>query len=112
MPIQKTYLVKIYDQDGTTLLKKFTSDRPDDSSAMCVKNAPTFATRINGAQGECVLDIKAPFDDFSEGTTIDFMNVVKIYAITIDDSVTPPTQAVTLIYTGFMSKYEPYIESG
>lgn len=106
--IAKSFLAKVYDQDGTTLRKVLTSDRPDSGSGMHLKSIPTFTTRINGGQGECVLDVKTPFDDFEEGTTIDFMNIAKIYAVTIEDL----TQTTTLIYTGFISRYEPYIEAG
>src|SRR4051794_38795780 len=110
MSVQRVFNVKVYDQDGSSLLLNLTTERPDDATAMFLKNTPAFSNRINGGQGECVLDVKAPFDDFSEGTSIDFMNVVKIYSVTINTSVTPPTQTTTLIYTGYVSRYEPYIE--
>src|SRR5262245_40140998 len=112
MAIQKSFVVKIYDQDGTTALKTLTSDRPDDQTLPYLKNTPGFTSRINGGQGELVLDLAYPFDNFSEGTTVDYMNIVKLYAVVLDDSTSPATQTSTLIYTGFVSRFEPYIESG
>src|SRR5207253_1237947 len=76
------------------------------------KNVPNFRTRINGGQGECVLDLKAPFDNFDEGTTVKFLNIVKVYAIVVDTTVSPRTQTSTLIYTGYISRYAPYIDNG
>ena len=111
MPIQRVYNIKVYSNDNSTLLKNLTTERPDDQTAMFCKNVPQFKTRIGGGQGECVLDINAPFDNFAEGTVINFMNVVRIYSVTINTSVSPPTQTTTLIYTGYISRYEPYIDS-
>src|SRR5205085_4033295 len=48
--------------------------------------------------------------DFDEGTTIDFMNIVRIYAVKVDTDAL--TQQEDLIYTGFISKYESYTEGG
>jgi hypothetical protein len=110
MPIQKQYTVKIFDQDGTTFLKNLTSDRPANLDLPYLKNVPSFKSLINGGFGECVLDLAFPFDDFEEGTTIDFMNIVKIYAVKTD--IETLEQTVDLIYTGYMSKYDPYIEPG
>src|SRR4051812_3834905 len=111
MSLQRVFNVKIFAPDGTTLQKNLTTERPDDLTAMFLKNSPAFRSRINGGQGECVLDVNAPFDNFSEGTVITFMNIVRIYSVTINTSVSPPTQTVTLIYTGFVSRIEPYIDS-
>ncbi len=111
MPIQKPFLIKVYAQDGTTLRTNLTTDRPE-GTGMHVKNDVNFTDRINSGQGQLILDIKTPFDSFGEGTTIDFMNIVKVYSVVVDDSTATPTQTSTLIYTGFMSRYEPYIEAG
>lgn len=101
MPLQRQYLAKVFDKDGSTFLKNFTTGRNGK-----IKNVPTFSARVNGGYGECVLDLNLPFDDFDEGTSIEFMNIVKIYAVTIESK----TQTETLIYTGFISEYEPYID--
>lgn len=112
MSLQKTFLVKIFDQDGTTLQKVLTTDRPEVGSAMHLKNVPTYGERINGIQGEMVLDVKAPFDDFEEGISIEFVNIARVYAIVRDDSGSTPSQTSTLIYTGYISMYTPYIQEG
>jgi hypothetical protein len=106
MSVQKSFIIKIFDQDGSTFLKSLTSDKPADDSLPYVKNTPDFPSYINGGLGECVLDLAYPFDDFDEGGVVDFMNIVEIFA------VTPIYPLGTLIYSGFMSKYDPYIESG
>lgn len=108
MATKKSFIVKIYASDGSTLRKVLTNERPSDTSLPYLKNVPQFRSRINGGFGECVLDLAYPFDDFSEGTVVDFMNIVKIYAVVNNAG----TQTSTLIYTGFISKYTPYIESG
>src|SRR4051812_568101 len=104
----KKYLVKIYEQDGTTIIKTLSTEKPADGS-MHVKNVPSFRTTINGGQGELVLDLEAPFDSFSEGTVVKHMNVVRVYAVVVDGVAI--SQATTLIYTGFMSQYEAYLEA-
>src|SRR4051812_25770709 len=108
--LSRRYRVEVYDQDGTSPLRTLTGDRPLDSSLLCLKNSPTFTARTDGGYGELVLDLKAPFDDFEEGTTVNFMNVVKVYAVVRDESAL--AQSETLIYTGFMSRYEPYLQGG
>lgn len=102
MALQKQWLIKIYGRDGTTLKKTVVWDT--------VKSKPTFSCRINGGYGECVLDLTGTsfkFDNFGEGTIIDFTFIVDIYEA-------DPTNAATgrRIYRGFISKYEPYIEQG
>ena len=91
MAQQKQFTIKIYDQDGTTFLKNIVKP----------KNIPTFTSTLNGGYGQCILDLNLAFDDFDEGASINFMNMVKIYALTIDSKV----QSETLIYTGFISQY-------
>lgn len=96
MLITKKFTIKIYDSDGTTFLRTL---KPSE-----VLNNPTFTSQINGGFGQCVLDLALPFDDFGEGTTITFMNIVKIYAIDSDNTLG------RLIYTGFISAYTPYLK--
>lgn len=97
MLINKKFSIKIYDSDGTTFLRTL---KPSE-----VLNTPTFTSQINGGFGQCVLDLALPFDDFDEGVSIDFMNIVKIYAIDSDNTLG------RLIYTGFISAYSPYLEA-
>lgn len=100
MPNGKSFLVKIFGSNGTTFIKNVPS------GAGGLKNLPTFSSKINGGLGELVLDLDFPFDDFGEGTTIAFMNVVDLY---VTDAENPRGRRV---YRGFISRYEPYIESG
>lgn len=95
--MRKRYQVKIYDLDGT--YRKTLSPK-------IVKNNVTFTSLINGGQGVCVLDLALPIDDFGEGDYIDHMKVMRIYQVDEDNSVTP-----RLIYTGWVSQYEPYFSA-
>ena len=100
MAQQKEYNIKIYDQDGTTFITSVTGKQ--------VSNDIQFKSVLNGGFGECVLEFTGEdyrFDSFNEGTIINFMNIVKIYAVSSDY----PTG--TLIYIGYISKYEPFILS-
>lgn len=101
MPLQKEYNIKIYNQDGTTFVTSV--------SGAQIANEIQFSSKLNGGFGQCILEFVGDdykFDSFGEGTTIDFMNIVKIYAVSANN----PTG--TLIYVGYMSKYEPFIEIG
>ncbi len=108
MSVTKHFVAQIYDQDGSTLLRTLTTEMPLDTTLPHLKSVPTFSTRINGGQGECVLDINFPFDNFEEGSTVNFMNIVKLYCVKVDRSAASQTQ--TLLYTGFVSKYDTYVE--
>lgn len=106
--LEKKYTIQVYDQDGETLLRTLTTERPLDLSLMFCRNVPAFRSQINGGFGECVLDLNAEFDDFDEGDTVDFMNVVRIYAVVTD--LDTRSQTETLIYSGFTSRYEAFID--
>lgn len=92
----KKFTVKIYQNDGVTFIRSL---KPSE-----VKGVPSFTSQINGGFGQCVLDLNLPFDDFGEGTDIDFMYIVKIYATDEDNTLG------RLIYSGFISSYKPYID--
>jgi hypothetical protein len=89
MPIRKQFNVKVYDQDGTTLIRTLSLKKSDDSSLPFQKNPVSFSARMNGGLGECVIDL---------------------FAVVTDTDAR--TQAVTRIYKGFVSRYEPFIEAG
>lgn len=97
MQQNKRFTVKIYDTDGTTIIKTL--------QPSVIKNVPSFTSQINGGFGQCVLDLNLPFDDFGEGSDIDFMYIAKIY---VGDMANPLGR---LVYTGFISAYQPYIEA-
>jgi len=93
----KSYSLKIYGFDGT-YIKTIKSDQ--------IMSDPKFNSKTKGGQGQCLIDINLPYDDFDEGVSIKGMNVVKIYER--DDVFNK--QAV-LIYTGFISQYTPYVKA-
>ncbi len=93
--MNKKFVIKIYDKAGTYI----TTLKPS-----VVKSIPAFQSQINGGFGQCVLDLNLPFDDFGEGSTIAFMNIVKIYVM---DENYPLGR---LVYTGFISAYAPYLD--
>ncbi len=95
--MEKAYNVQILAQDGTTAIRTIPAKQ--------IKNPPSFRSQINGGFGECVLDVNLPFDDFEEGSVIDFMRIVDIYCV---DAANPRGRR---IYRGFISQYEPYLEA-
>ena len=100
MALQKQWNVKVYGQDGVTLKLNV----PPSNLA----SNPSFTTRINNGQGECVLDLVGPsfkFDSFGEGTTLAFSFVVEIWCV---DANNPLGRR---IYKGYVSRIEPYFEA-
>lgn len=95
MAYQKRYVVKILGKNGTDFKKNI----PHGS----IRNVPTFPSRINGGLGECVIDYKAPFDDFGEGTIIEVGFIMEVWA---HDTNYPLGRR---IYQGAIQEYEPYI---
>ncbi len=96
--MQKKYAVKIYSINGTYIKTLNPKKEMVDIR---------FTSRINGGQGQCILEVALPFDNFDEGVSIAHTNIVKIYEI---DEVNSPTPR--LIYTGFISQYAPYFRAG
>lgn len=95
---QKQYTVKIFDKlDDTTFVKNM--------APILLKEVPTFKAKINAGLGETVIDFNLPFDDFDEGVSIDFMNIVEIFVIDEDNPLG------RRIHKGFISKYTPYINA-
>jgi hypothetical protein len=91
----KKFLAKIYARNGSTISLNIPHEK--------IRNLPTFSDRINGGMGECVIDYVVPFDDFGEGSTIDYQYVLDLYAF---DSENPLGRR---IYRGTIQEYEPYI---
>jgi hypothetical protein len=91
----KSYSLKIYGFDGT-YIKTIKSNQ--------IMSDPKFNSKTKGGQGQCVIDLNLPFDDFDEGVSIKGMNVVKIFER--DDIF---NQTPVLIYTGFISQYKPFV---
>jgi hypothetical protein len=107
MSVNKQFFAKVYANDNATLVKNLAFDVPADGS-VSVKNPPTFNHTINSGMGECVLDLDTSWDDY-DTSVVSPMNVVKLYAVVIDDVAR--TQTSYLIYTGYMSRAEPYTEA-
>lgn len=99
MANQKQYTIKIFNQDGSTFLSNIA---PDEIAA-----TPTFNSRINGGFSEMKINLRGDrfkFDSFSEGTNVDFLNIV---TLTVIDEDNPRGRT---IYKGWISQYEPYID--
>ena len=94
--MQKSYTAKIYNLAGSIV--KTINPRT-------INNEVSFSSTINAGQGQCMIDLSLPMDDFGEGTNIKNMNFVRIYEA--DDENSPEPR---LIYTGFISQYVPYFQ--
>ena len=88
------FTIKIYNNDGSTYLGNILPNE--------LLSYPQWSSIVNGGQGQCVLDLNRPFDDFGEGVTIQHGNIFRIY---INDEVSPLGR---LIYTGVVSQYVSY----
>lgn len=88
------FTIKIYNNDGSTYLGSISPNE--------LLSYPRWSSVINGGQGQCVLDLNRPFNDFGEGVTIRHGNIFKIY---INDEASPLGR---LIYTGVVSQYVSY----
>lgn len=77
-----------------------------------IKNfPPKFTERINGGYGQLTIDLQGDdwkFDDFSDGTDIQFFNYIQVYAVKVNP--TTLVQTDTLIYGGFLTRYRAYID--
>lgn len=96
--MQKSYTVKIYSLAGVYIKT---------ANPLQITNEVRFSSKINGFQGQCVIELALPIDDFDEGASIKLMNIVRIYEA---DDVNSP--APRLIYTGFISQYTPFFDEG
>jgi hypothetical protein len=92
--MQKQYTAKVYSLAGT-YLATFNPKQ--------IASEIRFSSKLSGGQGECILDLNLPIDDFGEGTTIAQMNIVRIYECDDTFNTSP-----VLVYTGFISKYSPF----
>ncbi len=89
----KTYFAKIYESNGDYIdtLKGF--------------NFSGFRKQINGGLGELVLSIPKKFDDFEENYIVKLNNKIEVWCADSDTG----TDGLK-IYSGFISRYEPYID--
>lgn len=97
MAVKKHFQFKVYDSAGTFV---------DNISPDIIASDPKFPSEMNGGFGECVITLKVPFDDFREGTFVDYGNLIKVYEF---DSA---NVAGRLIYSGVVTSYRPTAEIG
>ncbi len=94
--MKKRYLYKIYDDAGAFL--RTWGD---------VVSEPQFTADINGAFSELTVKVARNVFDFGENTDIKYGNRLKLYVFDGDSG-----QNGTLIFSGFISRYEPVIDGG
>lgn len=91
---EKAYLWKIYDSAGN-----FITTWKD------VISNPEFSWEINGGFSELVVDLARSVFSFGENSDVDYGNQLKLYVFDRDSG-----ENGTLIYSGFISRYEPVME--
>lgn len=69
-----------------------------------------FTKEINGGLGECVIKLARKFDDYGEYFDVKLNNEVQIKITDKDTANTADKEK--LIYSGYISKYEPWVEGG
>jgi len=69
-----------------------------------------FTKEINGGLGECVIKLARKFDDYGEYFDVKLNNEVQIKITDKDTAET--SEKEKLIYSGYISKYEPWVEGG
>lgn len=69
-----------------------------------VINDPQYRTLINGSDGEMVIRLARPYDDFGEGIDVVLNNTVEVWCY---DKESPNGQ---LMYRGFISGYIPTLQ--
>ena len=70
-----------------------------------VINEISFENTINGGLGQLILDTALKIDNFGQGNTIDFNNIIEIY-------LTDEFNTAKLIYKGYVTAYNPYLKTG
>jgi len=70
-----------------------------------VINKPSFLYSLNGGLGELVLSLERSLDNYGEGTDLDFNYKIEVY---VSDNFNDEK----LIYTGFISSFNPYYRHG
>jgi hypothetical protein len=95
---KKRIYYKIYDQHGVDLNYHW-EDAVFES----------FKKSINGGYGECVINLPRKFDDFGENEDVRLNNRVNIYVVDGDLASGSEGQ---IIYSGFISRYIPFIQGG
>jgi len=92
----KKFFHKIYDKNGV-YLKTWSTE---------IINVPSFKMVINSGLGEMTIKLARPFGNFGEDNDVAFRNRVETY---ISDK---EAQNGRLIYSGYISDYQPVLEGG
>ena len=87
--MNKSFLIKIYDDTGVTLQKTLTK----------VKNIPSWNVNLNGVYGDTSIELNESFDNIPSYATLN--NIVLIYEVSDDY----PTGK--LVYKGYISEIRP-----
>ncbi len=93
----KKVFFKIFNSSGELIVENWTD-----------ANFVGFTKRINGGLGLCKIELGREFDDFGEFDDIKLGNEVQVW-VHDDDS---EDDFGTLIYSGYISSYEPTLENG
>jgi hypothetical protein len=94
--IAKRFVYKIYSSTGMYI-----------TTWKDVQSEPEFSIPINGAFSEMQVKLARPLDNYGENLDVKYGNVLKLYAFDGDSG-----QSGVLIYSGFISTYEPLVDGG
>jgi len=96
--VEKHILIKVYDNEGNYL------ESWDDATFA------GFTKEINGGLGECQIKLGRTFDNYGEYFDVKHNNEVRI--LITDRDTRGTDDKYILIYSGYISKYTPWIEGG
>ncbi len=96
--LRKVVHISVYDADGNYIKTWNDADFTG------------FRKKINGGLEECIIKLARKFDDYGEYYDVKLNNEVRI-KITDEDTIGTADKE-KLIYSGYISKYEPFIEGG
>lgn len=92
----KKFLAKIFQRDGSTLALNI----PHSS----IRGLPKFTDRINGGQGQCDIEYVTAFDNFGEGTDIDYEFILDLWVFDDDHP------AGRRVFRGAIEDLTPFIK--
>lgn len=95
--MSKKFSIKFYDKSASPIKTV---------NPLILLNEPSFTQQINGGQGECILRIKASFDNFAEEVNfIGLMNHVQV--VEID----PANKDGRVIFTGYVPSHTAILKN-
>jgi len=96
--VEKHILIKVYDSDGNYVATW------DDATF------EGFTKEINGGLGECQIKLGRKFDNYGEYFDVSLNNEVRI--LVTDRDTRNTDDEYVLVYSGYISKYTPWIVGG